>query len=895
MNWYQLESKQVAKELNTDLKNGLSNNLVKMRQEEYGFNELIGKEGRSIWDMIIAQFKDFLIIILIASSIISILVGEVTDAIVILIIVVLNAVLGVSQENRANKALEALKQMASPQAKVIRDGKILQVPSKELVPGDLVILETGDYIPADLRLVESVNLKIEEASLTGESVAVEKNADEILDGEVSIGDRHNLGFMGTIITYGRGKGIVVNTGMKTEIGQIAEMLESYEEGDTPLQRKLADFGKLLGYVAMGVVVLVFILGLIRNEPILDMFMTSISLAVAAIPEGLPAIVTIVLALGMKRMIQRHAIVKRLHAVESLGSVTIICSDKTGTLTRNEMTVVSTYTGHKTYTVTGKGYAPEGEFYFKDEIINPQENPDLSILLKMCALNNDSKLDKNKEKGDEDAWKLIGDPTEGSLLVAALKAGYSLEKLHNIHPRLQEIPFDSERKRMTTFHNNPENKNFYAFVKGAPDVTLALCTRMYKHGTITTITDTDKKGIMKANSDMAKQSLRVLALAFREIDEIPKNPTPGEIENDLIFVGLMGMIDPARPEAVEAIATCKSAGIRPIMITGDYQTTAVAIAKELGIIESETASMTGAELDKISDEELTKAVQKVSVFARVSPQHKVKIVEALKANGEIVSMTGDGVNDAPALKRADIGVAMGITGTDVAKETAEMILADDNFASIVSAVEEGRVIYSNIRKFIFFLLSCNVAELMIIFLAMVLNMPIPLEPIQILWLNLVTDAFPALALGMEPAEPGLMKEKPRDPQESIINRKMRWGIIIQSLAMTFAVLGIFWVIYRQTGDVHTARNYAFVTLITSELLRAYTARSEDISIFRLGFLTNKFVIGGTLFSFALVLMVMYIPFFQPIFGTIALGLNEWIRVLMYAIVPSVVAEITKLFH
>lgn len=894
MKWYQLEINQLAQELSTHMGNGLTNDQAQTKLAEHGPNELAGKAGASLWEMILDQFKDFLVIILIAASLISVVVGEVADSIVIIIIVILNAVLGVSQERRASKALQALQQMASPQAKVIRDGHILEIPSRELVPGDLVILETGDYVPADLRLTESINLKIEEASLTGESVPVEKDARALLADDVSIGDRNNSAFMGTIVTYGRGKGIVVDTGMKTEIGRIAEMLESFEEEETPLQKKLSQFGKLLGKICIVVVVLVFVLGLLRHEPLLEMFMTSVSLAVAAIPEGLPAIVTIVLALGMKRMIHRHAIVKKLHAVESLGSVTTICSDKTGTLTKNEMTVTTIYTGEKTFTVSGKGYAPQGEFRSESGTkLNATADPDLALLLKICALNNDSKLEKDHEKEQDDAWKLIGDPTEGSLLVAALKAGFSLPELQISHPRIQEIPFDSERKRMTTFNAHPEGKNYFVFVKGAPDMVLALCTRILVNGHTLPITDEARNNIAKANSGMARQSLRVLSLAYKEVVSVPEAPTPESVEKELIFVGLVGMIDPARPEAIEAIKTCKSAGIRPVMITGDYKDTAVAIAKELGIVEDESGALTGADLDKISDAELTQTVKRINVFARVSPQHKVKIVEALKANGEITAMTGDGVNDAPALKRSDIGVAMGVTGTDVAKETAEMILTDDNFASIVSAVEEGRIIYSNIRKFIFFLLSCNVGEILIIFLAMLFGMPIPLEPIQLLWLNLVTDAFPALALGMESAEPNIMRQPPRDPKHPIIDGYMRWGIILQSIAMTVAVLGVFkYILTISHGDVGLAQNFAFVTLTISELLRSFTARSEIYSIFHLGFFSNKYILGGTVLSLLMVLVVLYIPFLQPIFGTRAFTGSQWLVALAFALIPSIVAEVTK---
>ena len=887
MKWYQLAPEKVEKKLETDLKNGLDQKTAQERLDEYGTNELQGKEGLTLWQMIINQFKDFLIMILIVASGVSFFVGEVTDAVVIIAIVILNAFLGVSQERRASKALEALKQMAAPKATVIRDDQIQEVSAKELVPGDVVVLETGDYVPADIRLTESVNLKIDEASLTGESVPVDKEADEVINDDVGIGDRHNLGFMSTVVTYGRGKGVVINTGMETQIGQIADMLESFEDEQTPLQKKLEEFGRLLGIISLIVVGLVFVLGLIRNEPLLHMFMTSISLAVAAIPEGLPAIVTIVLALGMKRLIKRNAIVKKLHAVESLGSVTVICSDKTGTLTKNEMTVVALQTSDNSYHLSGKGYAPEGKFFLDKDQINPKEEKSLAMLLKVGGLNNDSRLEH-----EDDTWNLIGDPTEGALLVAAKKAGYDMNKLSDKYKRVQEIPFDSDRKRMTTFHECSEHDKQFAFVKGAPDVTLDLCTKIYKDGQIVDITAEDKDKILEANSDMAKRSLRVLSFAFKEVDQVPEEPDPAETEKDLVFVGLMGMIDPARPEAIESIELCKSAGIRPIMITGDYKDTAVAIAKELGIIEDESAAMAGSELDKVSDEELKDIVKTKSVYARVSPEHKVKIVEALRENGEIASMTGDGVNDAPALKRADIGVAMGITGTDVAKETAEMILTDDNFASIVSAVKEGRVIFSNIRKFVFFLLSCNVAEIFIIFFAMLFGWPIPLEPIQILWLNLVTDAFPALALGMEPAEPGIMNESPRNPDESIINKKMQAQILIQSIAMTAAVLGVFKYSLNLFGDVTIARNFAFVTLIVSELFRAYTARSEEHSIFKLGIFSNKYIVGGTLLSFVLLLIVMYIPFFQPIFETMAFNGSQWLIALGFSIIPAVVAEVSK---
>lgn len=892
--WYLYKPRQVSEMLDTHIEKGLTQDEVIARMKKYGPNELSGKRGLTIWEMLLGQFKDFLVLILIGASIVSLVVNELIDSIVILVIVILNAILGAVQESRANKALEALKKMAAPTTSVIRDGEFQEVPASELVPGDLVVLETGDYIPADLRLTESVNLKIEEASLTGESVPVEKSADAVFTEEIPLGDRANTAFMGTIITYGRGKGIVTGTGMKTEIGMIAEMIESYEEGETPLQEKLSDFGKILGKISLIVVAIVFIIGLLRGLPLLEMFMTSISLAVAAIPEGLPAIVTIVLALGMQRMIKRHVIIKRLHAVETLGSTTVIGSDKTGTLTQNEMTVVSIYTNEQFFTVTGEGYRPEGIFKIANEKINPRKDPHLELCLKIGALANDAKMDQSgTEENDKKSWRIVGDPTEGALVVAASKAGMHYSELNQKYPRFQEIPFDSDRKRMTTFHPKSDRNGNLAFVKGAPDIVINLCKFYYINEEVKPLSQDMRQKINEANHSMASKALRVLAVAYKEVDEVPKNPEPQSIEKDLIFVGLIGMIDPARPEAVEAINICKRAGIRPIMITGDYKDTAFAIAKQLKLTEDESRVMTGAEIESIDDDGLAKIVSRIDVFARVSPQHKMKIVDAIKMNNEIVAMTGDGVNDAPALKRADIGVAMGITGTDVAKETADIILTNDNFASIVAAVEEGRVIYSNIKKFIFFLLSCNVAEIMIIFLAMLFGWPIPLRPIQILWLNLVTDAFPALALGMEQKEPNIMDRPPRNPDEPILDHGMKIRITVQTLFMTVATLGIFNYTLRTSGNVEHARNLAFVTLITSELLRAYTSRSEEYSIFEIGLFSNKYMVCGTILSFLLVLLVVYIPSLRLVFETEYVTLSQWIRIVAFAIIPSIAAEITKL--
>ncbi len=891
--WYALDREEAAKQLETHLEKGLSSEAAEERLVKHGYNEVQGKKGLTIWQMLLGQFKDFLVLILIAASLVSMFIGEMTDSVVIILIVILNAVLGVAQEYRAGKAMEALQKMAAPEARVIRDGRIVEIPARELVPGDLVLLEAGNYVPADLRLIEGMNLKINEASLTGESVPVEKKAGAVYEEELPLGDRLNTAYMGTVVTYGRGKGLVVSTGMNTEIGLIAEMLESYQEGETPLQRKLKEFGKLLGIASLAICGLIFVLGFIRGIPVLEMFMTAVSLAVAAIPEGLPAIVTIVLALGMQRMVKRHSIIKKLHAVETLGSVTVICSDKTGTLTQNEMTVTKIYTNGKMYSVSGEGYRPSGEFTVEDATVEPGADAHLRKLLTIGVLCNDARLEETQgNKEGERGWRILGDPTEGALVVAAAKAGILPEDLEKAMPRLQEIPFDSDRKRMTTFH--PAREGYTAFIKGAPDVLLNLSTKIYREGRILPITDEDKADILEANRSMATRALRVLALGYREMAEIPGQPDPDDIERDIIFAGLVGMIDPPRPEAGEAIKVCRNAGIKPVMITGDYKDTAVAIAKELGVMTEGSKVLSGTDLDAIDDEELVSAAKEVSVYARVSPIHKLRIVDAIKKNGHIVAMTGDGVNDAPALKRSDIGVAMGITGTDVAKETADMILTDDNFASIVAAVEEGRVIYSNIRKFIFFLLSCNIAEILIIFAAMITGLPVPLKPIQLLWLNLLTDAFPALALGMEEKEPGIMKKPPRDPAEPIMDGRMKWQIGIQSTFMTLAVLGAFIYALNFKDGIQTARTFAFATLIFSELLRAYTSRSETHSVFSLGLFRNKYMIAGTLCSFLLLLAVIYVPYLRTVFDTTLLSFDEWRIIAAFGIIPFIAAEASKYF-
>ncbi len=891
LNWYNKSVKQTVDELSVDMKKGLSGEEAESRIQKYGHNELKEKAKETMLQKIIKQLKDFLVIILIVASIVSGLVGEISDSIVIIAIVIINAVLGVLQEGKAEKALEALKKMSAPNARVYRNGHIEIIPAKNLVPGDVVLLEAGDSIPADLRLFESINLKVEEASLTGESVPVDKHAEEVFESDMPIGDRVNMAYMSTIVTYGRGKGIVINTGANTEIGKIAEAIQSFEDEVTPLQLKLNELGKWLGIACLVICALVFAIGFLRDGHLLEMFLISVSLAVAAIPEGLPAVVTIVLALGMKRMVQRNAIVRKLLAVETLGCVTVICSDKTGTLTQNEMTVVKTYTGRTAYRVSGQGYNPAGEFAVQDSKIDPMQDNNLKLLLASGVLCNDSTLEQKSE--EENIWGIVGDPTEGSLMVAGAKAGMEKVAMNEAYDRVAELPFDSTRKMMTTFHKDYLPGKIISFTKGAPDIILSRCSKVYLNGRIEPLTDEIRKEITGVNSAFAGEALRVLAFTYREYDKLPAGIDSDSIENELVFIGLMGMIDPARVEASDAIKVCKGAGIKPVMITGDHKDTAVAIARDLGLMSEGAGVMTGADLDKLSDEDLRVQAEQVSVYARVSPEHKVRIVEALRQNGHIAAMTGDGVNDAMALKRSDIGVSMGITGTDVAKGTADIILMDDNFATIVAAVEEGRIIYSNIRKFVYFLLSCNIAEIFIIFISLLLNMPVPLIPIQLLWLNLVSDSFPALALGTEKGEPDIMKMKPRNAKEPILNRQLITGILTLSIAQTIAVLIAFvWSLNTHGGDLLYARTMAFTTLTVVELIMAFSCRSERLPLLKLGVFSNRSLIWASMTSFALMLAVIYLPFLQPIFKTVSLGWMEWGTIISLAAIPLIAGELYK---
>jgi Ca2+-transporting ATPase len=901
--------------LNTRLDAGLSAADAQARLAEHGPNELREKPPTPFWKLVLAQLNNFVVILLVVAAIISALLGDAIEAIVIMAIVVLNAVLGVVQESRAEKALAALKKMAAPEAETVRDGHRVRVSSRELVPGDVVLLEAGNYVPADLRLIESVNLKIDEASLTGESVAVEKQAADTMKPDVPLSDRRNAAYMGTLVTYGRGKGIVVGTGMATQMGMIAEMLQSVEEEQTPLQKKLDQLGKTLGLAALFICALVFAVYVVRGianpalelgTAIADAFLISVSLAIAAVPEGLPAIVTITLAIGMREMIKRHALIRKLAAVETLGSATMICSDKTGTLTQNEMTAVKLWVHHAEFNISGQGYQPEGRFTFERDQrdLDVMSDVEVSGLLWAASLANDAALEVTGESEGKTTYRMVGDPTEGALIVAAAKAGLWRSELEQSYPRVAEVPFDSERKRMSTIHElrqptmddasplTPSDHGYVVCLKGAAGGLLERSTQLLHRKGPLPMQEHDLQAIRQADNRMAHRALRVLGVAYRKLDRLPDGLTADEIERDLIFVGLIGMIDPARPEVKPAIEEARQAGIRTVMITGDHPDTARAIADQIGLLRSDAQVHIGVELEQMSDDDLLRAVEHTDVFARVSPQHKVRIVEAFKARDEIVAMTGDGVNDAPALKRADIGVAMGITGTDVSKETADMVLTDDNYVSIVSAVEQGRIIYSNIRKFVFYLLSCNVAEIAIIFIAALAGWAPPLTAIQLLWLNLLTDGAPALALATEKGDPDIMQQKPRPKAEPIINRLMVMRIAVMTVALTAVVLIAYQVGLRTS--VPLAETMAFVTLALAELPIAYTTRSERYPLFKLGVFSNKWMQRAVLLSTVLILAVIYLPFLQAAFDTVLLTLDDWLIILPLIAIPAAVAEISKFF-
>jgi len=843
---------------------GLTEDEASVRLQLHGPNELQEGNRKTIWSMFFQQFKDVMIIVLLMAAVIAGFMGEWADTAIIAVVVLINAVLGVSQESKAEKALAALKKMSSPYAKLQRNSSVQLHKSEEIVPGDIVLVEAGDYIPADFRLIEAVNLKIEEAALTGESVPVDKTSEAIEQPDIVIGDRKNMAYLGTSVTYGRGTGVVIATGMNTAVGEIAVHLNSVVSEETPLQKKLRELGKYLSIAVVIIAVIIFAAGVLQDRNIIEMLLTAISLAVAAIPEGLPAIVTIVLAVGVQKMAKRNSIIRKLSAVETLGSTEIICSDKTGTLTLNQMTVKEVYTSE--------------QLFDNDEKACHKDT--LELLMQAMTLCNDTKVTRI----DSHNITTLGDPTETALIHYASAQGFHKDILEKTMPRISEIPFDSNRKLMTTI--NQVNGISRIMTKGAPDILLGRCNQIIINGQVHIINDRIIKEINEANHTMADKALRVLALAYKDSETVVESPTTEITENDLIFLGLVGMIDPPRPEAQQAVKICQEAGIRAIMITGDHRDTAAAIATELGIIRDASEVLTGNDLDKIEERDFLKQVEKYSVYARVSPEHKVRIVRAWKQNNKVVAMTGDGVNDAPALKAADIGVGMGITGTDVAKGVSDMVLSDDNFATIILAVEEGRKIYSNIRKAIQFLLSANTGEVLTLFIATMLNWSI-LFPIHILWINLVTDTFPALALGMEEGEADIMKQKPRDSSASIFAEGMGTNILYQGLLQAILTLGAYYTGICWYGQ-EIAVTMAFATLGLIQLAHAFNVRSSTKSIIELGPLTNKYLLGATLISTILMVSVIVTPGLNQIFRLTHLNSDQWGIVvgLSLAIIPIV---------
>ena len=873
--WFQRECDSVLQELNTSAREGLSQSEAQRRLAQYGSNQLIERGVKSPWLILKDQLMGAMMILLIVAAIISAAIGDFKDAVAIMTIVVLNAILGFSQEYRAERAMAALKQMAVPIVRVRRDGHLREISSTDLAPGDIVLLEAGSAVPADARLLESASLQTQEAALTGESQPVDKSPDVLTQENLLVGDRHNMLFMGTTVTYGRGVAVVTETGMQTELGRIADLLQTVEREPTPLQRRLAQLGRGLAVAALVIVAVVFGLGLLRGEELRLMFLTAISMAVAAVPEGLPAVVTIALALGAQRMLKRRALIRKLPAVETLGSATVICSDKTGTLTENRMTVTAldVLGARQQYDSLLDHGIP-----VMDAIFNPGAQThvrSLDLLLKAAALCNDAVLEASEE-GDG-RFYTVGDPTEGALVIAAAQLGMEKANLDSRWPRVTEAPFTSERKRMTTVHRmavEPDETDapwrdapYVAFCKGAVDVLLDLSGQVWAGNEAIAMTDENRRRIVEANNRLAQDGQRVLGVTFRPLDQEPDATDEAGLERDMVFIGLIGMIDPPRPEARAAVQTAVAAGIRSIMITGDHPLTAQFIAQELGITRNDHV-LTGRELADLSADALSTQVDEVSVFARVSPEHKLRIVEALQARGEFVAMTGDGVNDAPALKKADIGVAMGITGTDVAKEAADMVLLDDNFATIVAAVEEGRSIYDNIRKFIKYTMTSNMGEIWVMLLAPFAGMPLPLLPLQILWINLVTDGLPGLALAVEPKERDTMQRPPHNPSENIFGRGMGRHIIWVGLLMGLVSLLVGWIAWSAGNPAW--QTLVFTTLTLSQMGHVLAIRSDRDSLFTIGFWSNKPLLGAVLLTFLLQMAVTYVPFLQEVFKTRALS-------------------------
>jgi Ca2+-transporting ATPase len=878
--FYNQETSQIFSGFLVDETTGLSSEEAKLRLEKYGYNQLLSKRKKTFLRMFLSQFKSFMIIILLIaaaiSGIVGIMEGEgMLDTFVILGILILNAFVGAYQERKAESSLEALKNLAAPETKVLRDGVMTEIHTRELVPGDIVILETGAVIPADLRLIEAINLKIQESSLTGESVPDEKQT-AALHGEVPLGDRTNMAFSTGIVTYGRGRGVVVGTGMNTEVGKIADMLQQTVDTETPMGRRLEQLGKVLGIAALIICAVIFIVGVLYGNSILDMFMTAVSLAVAAIPEGLPAVSTVVLAIGVQRMVRKNAIIRTLPSVETLGSATVICSDKTGTLTQNRMTVVEAYVNHKRYVINRTSPAIT-------------LNEDEKRLLSIAVLCTDAQMSAN-ENGK---FEFTGDPTETALLDFGILYNMYKDKADKQYPRIAEIPFDSKRKRMTTV-NRVSGNITRLNVKGGLDEVLSACDKIIIHGEVRSITEDDLSGIRNTNEEMAKSALRVLAMAYRDLPEAPQDMHIEELEKGLIFTGMLGMIDPARPEVTEAVTKCTTAGIRPVMITGDHITTALAIAGIAGIYKEGDLAITGAELEKLDEKVFYETVGNYSVYARVAPEHKVRIVKAWQSHNEVVAMTGDGVNDAPALKQADIGAAMGIAGTDVAKGASDMILTDDNFATIVSAVEEGRRIYDNILKAVQFLLSTNIGEIFLLLITSVFNLGAPLLPIHILWVNLVTDSLPALALSVDPAEKNIMNRKPRNSKRGFMTNGMIWRIFYQGLMLGSIPLAAFIIGSREGGEI-LGQTMAFATLMFVQLVHVRNLHSNTRSSLAISPLKNKPLIGAILISAGLALIVLLIPPVRESFSLTALDGKHWLIVVLMSLIPIVVVDIFKLFR
>jgi len=886
--WHTLEIEDVLQTLESGHR-GLSKTEAQKRLARFGPNELAEKGKISPWAIFLAQFKSVIIIMLLVAVVLSLALGEVAESIVILVIVAFCAGLGFIQEYRAERAMETLKKMAAPMASVLRDREEKEIAARELVPGDIIILRTGDRIPADARLIEAINLKTEEASLTGESVPIEKISDPI-EGEVSVGDRRNMVFMGTVAVYGRGTAIVTATGMATEFGGIAGMLQEVKAERTPLQINLDRLGKWLVVAITSLILPLVLVGIMGGHEFLEMFVWGVALAVAAVPSSLPAVVVIALAIGVGRMAKRHCLVRRLTAVETLGCTTFICSDKTGTLTQDQMTIRRIYVDGKLIDVTGVGYEPRGEFYFNGTAFTPGQDPALQTLLDIGVLCNDTSL-----TSVNGVWGIKGDPTEGSLVVAAAKAGLWQKDLSGQFPRLGEIPFSSERKRMTTVHKIPEGR--IAYSKGAPEVILNSCTHIYENEQERELTNKDRNNILSIAQGMADDALRVLGMAYRQLPDEAKITEAAE--EDMVFVGLAGMIDPPREEVKEAIKLCDQAGVKSVMITGDHKITAVAIAKELGLLK-EGVALGGAELDSLSDEEFETLAEKVEVYARVSPAHKLRVVEALAKRGHVVAMTGDGVNDAPALKKADIGIAMGITGTDVTKEAADMVLTDDNFASIVAAVDEGRGIFDNLKKFLVFILSCNMAELSLMTVAILagplLGLPygaLPLTAIQILYVNLATDGLPAIALSLTPKERDVMERPPRRRGEGVFTRLTLGYIGGIGLWKGAIVLASFMLALGWGRSIVEAQGFTFVTLILVELANAFNCLDLRQSLFKVGPFTNRWLVLAICWEILLLCLIVYVPFFQNLFHTHNLSLGDWITSLALVSSLFVVWEIAKL--